>query len=191
MLGKRAQRAYLEHNSVNSRIILISLRGKYKNFKDIQVYAPDSSYEDEDVENFYSQLEEEIETIKTGDVVIVIGDFNSKIGNDRRGYEYVMGEFGLGERNERGQRMLEFSQGKQLCISKTYFYHREQHKYTWTHPDGIHKNCIDYILINKRWKSSVMGTKVMRGTDFGTSHELLLLNFRQTEEEIKNYSGIM
>ncbi|XP_068230920.1 uncharacterized protein [Palaemon carinicauda] len=56
----------------------------------------DSSYEDEDVENFYSQLEEEIEKTKTGDLVMVMGDFNSKIGNDRRGYEDVMGEFGLG-----------------------------------------------------------------------------------------------
>ncbi|XP_068245387.1 craniofacial development protein 2-like [Palaemon carinicauda] len=123
-------------------------------------------------------LEEEIDTTKTGDVVMVIGDFNSKIGNDRGGYEDVMGEFGLGERNEKRQRMMEFGQGKQLCITNNYFYHREQQRYTWRHPDGIQRNCIDYILINKRWKTSVMGTKVMRRADFGTSHELLFLNIR-------------
>ncbi|XP_068246295.1 craniofacial development protein 2-like [Palaemon carinicauda] len=89
-----------------------------------------------------------------------------------------MGEFGLRERNERGQMMLEFCQGKQLCIRNTHFYHREQPRYTWTHPDEIHRNFIDYILINKRWKTSVMGTKVIRGTDIGTSHELLLSNIR-------------
>jgi len=26
--------------------------------------------------------------------------------------------------------------------------------YTWTSPDGKHRNQIDYILINKRWKST-------------------------------------
>ena len=108
MLGQRAQRAYVEHNSINSRIISVTLRGHHKNFKIIQVYAPDSSHEDEEVENFYSQLEEEMERTRSGDVVMVIGDFNSKIGNDNRGYEDVMGKFGLGERNERGERMLEF-----------------------------------------------------------------------------------
>ncbi|XP_068240089.1 uncharacterized protein [Palaemon carinicauda] len=30
--------------------------------------------------------------------------------------------------------------------------------------------------MNKRWRTSVMGTKVMRGADLGTSHELLLSN---------------
>ncbi|XP_068240218.1 craniofacial development protein 2-like [Palaemon carinicauda] len=109
---------------------------------------------------------------------MVMSDFNSKIGNNRRVYEDVMGEFGLGVRNERGQRMLEFCRGKQLCITNTYFYHREHDRYTSTHPDGIHRKCIDCILINKRWKTSVRGTKVMRGADFGTSHELLLSNIR-------------
>ncbi|XP_068203652.1 uncharacterized protein [Palaemon carinicauda] len=93
----------MEHNSENSRIISVTLRGKHKNFKVIQVYAPDSSYEDENVKNFYSKLEEEVETTKTGDVVMVMGDFNSKIGNDRTGYEDVKGEFGLGGSNERVQ----------------------------------------------------------------------------------------
>ncbi|XP_068229346.1 craniofacial development protein 2-like [Palaemon carinicauda] len=108
----------------------------------------------------------------------MVADINSKIGNDRRGYEDMMREFGLGERNERGQRKLEFCQGKPLCITNNYFYHREQHRYTWTHPDGIHKNCNDYILINKKWRTLVMGMKVMRGADFGTSHKLLLAKIR-------------
>ena len=62
-----------------------------------------------------------MERTRSGDVVMVIGDFNSKIENVNRGYEDVMGKFGLGERNERGERMLEFCQDKQLCITNTYF----------------------------------------------------------------------
>jgi len=30
--------------------------------------------------------------------------------------------------------------------------------YTWTSPDRKHRNQIDYILINKRWKSTIRDT---------------------------------
>ena len=189
LLGKRAQRAYKEHRAVNSRIISVTMQGRHKNVKIIQTYAPDGSHEEEDVEEFYDNLEEEMRRTKAGDITIVIGDFNSKIGNDNIDYEDVMGKFGLGDRNERGERMLEFCQRNQLSITNTYYYHRVQHRHTWTHPDGRHKNCIDYILIDKRWKTSVRGTKVMRGADFNTSHELLLSNIQlkfKTTNEIKH-----
>ena len=177
LLGKRAQKAYISHRSTNSRIMSVTLRGHHLNTTVIQVYAPDTSHSDEDVEDFYQQLEDEVEKAN-GDIVIVMGDFNSKIGNNNQGYEDVMGKFGLGERNERGERMLEFCKHNNFSITNTYFYHRIQHRYTWTHPDQIHKNCIDYVLIKRRWRSSVISTKVMRGADFNTSHELLLSNIR-------------
>ena len=150
MLGKKAQKAYIEHKAINSRLISVSLKGQHKNVKIIHVYAPDSSHSDEEVEEFYSQLEEETHTVRTNEIVIVIGDFNSKIGSDPTGYEDVIGKFGLGTQNERGERMLEFCQTNQLAITNTYFYHRHQRRHTWNHPNGIHKNCIDYILIDKR-----------------------------------------
>ena len=179
LLGKHAQRAYKEHRAVNSRIISVAMQGQHKNVKIIQIYAPDSTHEEEDVEEIYDNLEEEMRKANAVDINIVIGDFNSKIGKDNIGYKDVMGKFGLGDRNEMGERMLEFCQRNQLSITNTYYYHRVQHRHTWTHPDGIHKNCIDYILIDKRWKTSVRGTKVTRGADVNTSHQLLPSNIQQ------------
>ena len=186
LLGKRAQRALLEHKAINSRLISATFRGHHKNFKLIQVYAPDSTHDDDEVEDFYSQLEDELQTTRNGEVVLIMGDFNSKIGNDPNGYTDIMGKFGLGEQNERGERLLEFCQHNQMSITNTYFYHRKQRRHTWNHPDGTHKNCIDYILVSRRWRSSIQGTKVMRGADFDTTHELLLTNVKikfKTEKE--------
>ena len=56
--------------------------------------------------------------------------------------------------NEAGQRLIEFCQENALVIANTLF---QQHKrdstrghhqmvYTWTSPDGQHRNQIDYIL---------------------------------------------
>ena len=39
------------------------------------------------------------------DIVIVLGDFNAKVGSEQ--YENAVGPYGLGEVNERGQRLIE------------------------------------------------------------------------------------
>ena len=178
MLNKRAKKTYIEHKAVSSRIISVRMKGQHKNVKIIQVYAPDTSHTDEDVENFYEQLEEEIRSTKESDMLIVMGDFNSKIGEDNHGYEDIMGKFGCGTRNEHGEKMLEFCQRNELFITNTQFFHRKNHRHTWTHPTQIYKNCIDYVLVKKRWKSSFHNTKVMHSADFGTSHELVLSNIK-------------
>ena len=152
------------------------MQGRHRNVKIIQIYAPDGSHE-EDVEEFYDNLEEERRRTKAGDITIVIGDFNSKLGNDNTGYEDIVGKFGLGDRNGRGERMLEFCQRNQLSITNTYYYHRVQHRHTWKHTEGMHKNCIDYILTDKRWKSSVRGTKVIQ---FNSIHSFLYIQCTPT-----------
>ena len=57
----------------------------------------------------------------------------------------------------------------------------QQHKrrlYTWTSPDGQHRNQIDYILCRQRWRSSIQSTKTRPGADCGSDHELLITKFR-------------
>ncbi len=37
------------------------------------------------------------------------GDWNAKIGSNNADWKSVMGQYGYGERNERGERLLEFA----------------------------------------------------------------------------------
>ena len=70
----------------------------------IQVYAPTSNAE---VEWFYEDLQDLLELTPKKDVLFIIGDWNAKVGSqDTSG---VTGKFGLGIRNEAGQRLIEFS----------------------------------------------------------------------------------
>ena len=48
--------------------------------------------------------------------------------------------------------------------------------YTWTSPEGLHQNQIDYILCSQRWRSSIPSTKTRPGADCGLDHELLIAN---------------
>ena len=90
----------------------------------------------------------------------------------------VTGKFGLGIRNEAGQRLIEFCQENALIITNTVFQQHKRRLYTWTSPDGQHQNQIDYILCNQRWRSSIQSAKTRLGADCGSNHELFIAEFR-------------
>ena len=50
--------------------------------------------------------------------------------------------------------------------------------YTWTSPDGQHRNQIDYILCSQRWRGSIQLAKTRLGADCGSDHELLIAKYR-------------
>ena len=69
------------------------------------------------------------------------------------------GKFGLGIRNEAGQRLTEFCQENALVIANTLFQQHKRRLCTWTSTDGQHRNQIDYILYSQRWRSSIHSAK--------------------------------
>ena len=77
----------------------------------------------------------------------LIGDWYEKVGSQE--IPGVTGKFGLGVRNEAGQRLIEFCQENALIIANTLFQQHKRRLYTWTSPDGQHQNQTDYILCSK------------------------------------------
>ena len=90
----------------------------------------------------------------------------------------VTGKFGLGIQNEAGQRLIDFCQENALVIANTLFQQHRIKLYTWTSPDGQHRNQTDYILCSQRWRSSIQSAKTRPGADCGSDHELLIAKFR-------------
>ena len=87
----------------------------------IQTYMPPSDHEDEEVEALYEELEEMIDKEKGADYLIVMGDWNAVVGEGRDDKE--VGSFELGNRNGRGQMLLEFCRRKKLMVTNTWFQH--------------------------------------------------------------------
>ena len=110
------------------------------------------------------------------DVLFITGDWNTKVGSEET--PGVTGKFGLGVQNEAGQRLIEFCQENALVIAKTLFQQHKRRLYTWTSPDGQHRNQIDSILCSQRWRSSIQSAKTRPGADCGSDHELLNAKFR-------------
>ena len=109
------------------------------------------------------------------DVLFIIGDLNAKAGSQKT--LGVTGKFGLGVQNEAWQRLIEFCQENALVIANTFQQHKRQ-LYTWTSPDGQHRNQIDYILCSQRWRSSIQSIKARPGADCDSDHELLIAKLR-------------
>ena len=107
---------------------------------------------------------------------MIIGDWNAKVGSQE--IPGLTGKFGLGIQNEAGKRLIEFCQEKALVIANTRFQQHKRGLYTWTSPDGQHRNQTDYILCSQRWRSSIQSAKIRPEADCGSDHELLIAKFR-------------
>ena len=122
MVNKRVRNAVLGCNLKNDRMISVRFQGKPFSITVIQVYAPTSNSEAE-VERFYEGLQDLLELKPKNYVLFIIGDWNAKVGNQE--IPGITGKFGLGMRNEAGQRLIEFCQENALVIANTLF---QQHK---------------------------------------------------------------
>ena len=100
----RVQNAVPGCNLKNDRMISIRVQGKPFNITVIQVYAPTSNVEEVEVERFYEDLQDLLKLTPQKDVLFIIGDWNAKVGSQET--PGVTGKFGLGIRNEAGQRLL-------------------------------------------------------------------------------------
>ena len=117
-------------------MISVRFQGKPFNIMVIQVYAPTSNTEEAEVEWFYEDLQDILELTPPKDVLLIIGDWNAKVGcQETHG---VTGKFGLRIQNEAGQMLIEFYQENAVAIVNTLFQQHKRRLYTWTSPDGLH-----------------------------------------------------
>ena len=95
------------------------IQGKSFNIMVIQAYALTSNTEEAEVEQFYEDLQDLLALTPKKDVLIIIGDWNAKVGSQET--PRVTGKFGFGIRNEAEQRLIEFCQETALVIENTLF----------------------------------------------------------------------
>ena len=157
-------------------MISVHFQGKPFNIRVIQAYAPTNNAEEAEGERFYEDLRDLLELTPKKDVLFIIGYWNAKVGSQET--PGVTGKFGLGVRNEAGQRLIEFCQENTLIIANTLFQQHKRRLYTWTSADGQCRNQIHYILCSQSWISSIQSAKTRPGADCGSDHELLVAKFR-------------
>ena len=175
MLSAETTKALMEWEPINARLIAARFYGTPTNISIIQGYAPTNDAEPEEKAEFYDTLLSTIDKIPNKDLVIIMGDFNAKIGSENAGREQVMGRHGEAEINANyGELFADMCAFNSMVIGGSIFPHKPIHKVTWVSPDNHTENQIDHICINKRFRRSVQDVRVYRGADVASDHHLVV-----------------
>lgn len=175
ILSKVAEKALTDYNPISDRILTATFNSHAFPIKIIQVYAPTSSCSDNEIDQFYEILENEYQRTPKNHIVILMGDFNAKVGSIEN---ESVGKYGIGELNDRGELLQEFCAANNLMIMNTYYQHSFNQKWTWEHPDGVHKNMIDFVIVPRRWKNCVQDCRSFPSVVCDTDHQLVMAKFK-------------
>ena len=184
MMKNAIAKSLIGHWPVSNRCLLLKLNAAPFNINIVQIYAPATKVNIEVEENqFYEQLERVMKYTKSGEITIVMGDWNAKVG---QGGEYpVKGNFGLGDLNERGGRLLDFCRSHKLVVANTLFEHPKRRIYTWKSPGDLYRNQIDYILVNQRFRNCIKQARTYPGADIGSDHNPVVMKLKVKLKQTK------
>uniref|UniRef100_A0A8C5PLD5 Reverse transcriptase n=1 Tax=Leptobrachium leishanense TaxID=445787 RepID=A0A8C5PLD5_9ANUR len=165
---------------VNDRLMTLHLplpRGKQATL--ISAYAPTMTNPDEIKDKFYEDLDALLSSVKRTDRLILLGDFNARVGSDHSAWDGVIGKNGIGKCNSNGLLLLKTCAVHDLTITNTIFRLPNRKKTSWMHPRSKHWHLIDYVIVRRKDRQDVRVTKAMPSADCWTDHRLIIskLNF--------------
>jgi len=151
-MNSAAEQVLCDVNKISDRIIVATFAGNPETTV-IVVYSPTNvRAHTEAVDEFYKQLRNAIDDIPPHDFFVILGDWNAKLGPAHAKFAHEK------RTNENGSSLLELANEKSLCITNTMFEKRMGKRWSFEDPKG--KNyLLDYILVNSKWKNSVMNSE--------------------------------
>src|SRR6476661_4071843 len=168
--AKRVTNVEVEYGD---RLVKVKVEAEPKNLIIVQVYMPKTDHDDEKIEEMYQKIEDLINTENGDEQLIVMGDWNAVIGEGGEGKE--VGQFGLGKRNERGTRLVEFAKKNKLVITNTCYQQHVRRRCTWKNPGERSRYQLDYILTRQQYRNNVKSSWSYPGVDIGSDHNLVMI----------------
>ncbi|KAK3506251.1 hypothetical protein QTP70_033602, partial [Hemibagrus guttatus] len=165
-------RNVLEVKRVSDRVMSLKLEIEGVMLNVVSGYAPQVGCELEEKERFWSELDEVMESIPTGERVVIGADFNGHVGEGNTGDEEVMGKFGVKERNLEGQMVVDFAKRMDMGVVNTYFQKREEHRVTYK--SGGRSTQVDYILCRRGNLKEISDCKVVVGECVARQHRMVV-----------------
>jgi exonuclease III len=175
----------------NDRIITvrIPMQNGRKHTTIISVYAPTMTNSDETKDKFYEGLHEAILAVSNEDKLIILGDFNARVGADNIAWKGIIGKYGVGQCNSNGSRLLQACAEHGLLITNTIFQLRTRQKTSWMHPRSKHWHQIDFVIVRQRDRQDVRVTKSMSGAECWTDHRLIISKLKIRIQPVRRPQG--
>ena len=124
------------------------------------------AHQDEAV-SFYNDLRQAIDSTPPHNLLMILGDMNAKISSAHT--KHALNK----KTNENGTRLIELTCEKSLMIANTMFQKRTGKRWTFEDPKG-NRSILDYILVNNKWKNSIINTEVYSSfASVGSDHRVV------------------
>ena len=188
LIKKYMKNTIVNFIGISERVALLQLEINKVKISIIQAYAPVDRSSDSEIQRFYKDLRTAHEL--SDDKVLVLGDFNAKIGQPRKEENLIMGSYGYGSRNERGEQLISYAYENKLSFINTFFKKRLSRRWTWMSPDHKTRNEIDFIMTN--CPKLVSNYEVISNIKFATDHRLLraTLVLNRQKKSRKNFRSL-
>ena len=144
----------------------------------IAAYAPTLPSPEEANDEFYESLSGLLRSVPDKDKILLLGDFNARVGCNHEVWSPAIGRFGRGNCNTNVERLLALCTKFQLAITNTFFNLPNHHYNYWQHPRSKRWHLLDYIITRRVHLSDVCITRAMRGAEFSTDHILIRSKIR-------------
>ncbi|KAL4100956.1 hypothetical protein QTP88_020980 [Uroleucon formosanum] len=120
----------------------------------------------------YQQFEKLLRITDNKSNVFMMDDFNALVGSQMTGHECVS-KFGLGNTNERGEKMIEFCEQFEMIITNTMYEIPKRSRYTWKASGDKSRHQIDYILVKKKYRNQIRYSHSYPGNQIDSDHILV------------------
>ena len=175
ILAKELKNNVLEVKRRNDRLMKmkIVLDGEVLNV--MSAYAPQVGCTDEEKDEFWRQLDEEVITVPEEEALMIGGDLNGHVGRDNQSLERIHGGWAVGDRNLEGERIIDFCVAFDMAVVNTFFKKRMEQLVTYK--SGGHETQIDYVLCRRTDLKEMRNCKTYPGECVTQQHRTVAVDW--------------
>ena len=137
--------------------------------------CPQVGCTEEEKEMFREHMDQELSATLDGDRVIVGGYLNGHIGRNREGIERIHGGWGMGDRNDEGENIVDTAMAFDFAIVNTFF-EKKVNQFVTTNSGG-RESQIDLLICRRCHLNEMTNYKVNHGESLAGQHRVLVMDW--------------
>jgi endonuclease/exonuclease/phosphatase family metal-dependent hydrolase len=130
MISTKLKKNLIGFEPISDRLCKIRFKGRFRNITMLSVHTPTEDKDEMEKEKLYDLLSKTCDQTPKYDMLIILGDFNAKIGKEHH-IARIAGKYTIhNETSVNGNLLTQFAQMNNLIITSTCFNHKVIHKGT-------------------------------------------------------------
>ena len=157
----------------------------------VSVYTPTAKAPPAIVQKFMDDLRGVLDKIPTSDMLMLLGDFNTRVGSSGENDLWlgVHGRHGVVGCNEAGETFPEFYALHLFTIMNTWLGKKQHHLARWKHPATKQAHMIDYVIMRADQHFFFTDVQVMSSANCWSDHSVVTAKVRIHLPHLKNVAA--